>query len=75
MGWATIAHVLDSDDGQVLRGKRLPQTKLTPNDVRAIRRAWREGELQRVIAERFGISQQTVSKIVNRVWQRHVAGG
>lgn len=41
--------------------------KLTPDDVREIRRLWKEEKsLQSDIAEKFGIDQSYVSQIVNR---------
>ena len=51
--------------GTVARGKRLPQTKLTETEVRAIRKL--RGEPQKKVALKFGVSQSRVSMIQNRV--------
>lgn len=48
------------------------QAKLTPDDVRAIRRRFAAGELQREIAEDFGLYQCDVSNIVHRKYWAHV---
>lgn len=43
-----------------------PSAKLTPDDVREIRRIVSAGAKQRVVAAQFGVWQQTISAIVNR---------
>ena len=48
-------------------------SKLTPADVRKIRRLWERTTLsQREIGERFGVHQVTVSAIVRGVSWTHV---
>lgn len=43
--------------------------KLTPDSVRAIRRAWAAGESVADIASRFGVSKMTIRNILNgRSW-------
>lgn len=49
------------------RGENGSAAKLTTVDVAEIRALYAAGELQRVIAERFGVSQTNVSCIVRRV--------
>jgi hypothetical protein len=50
-----------------LRGTEHPAHKLTPEDVREIRRAYRPGWISyRDIAERYGVSLQLVSQIIKR---------
>jgi DNA invertase Pin-like site-specific DNA recombinase len=50
-----------------LRGIEHPAHKLTPEAVREIRRAYRPGWISyRDIAERYGVSLQLVSQIINR---------
>lgn len=46
---------------------RNPSLKLSPAKVRSIRRARARGELLRVISARFGVTEGTVSRIVNGV--------
>lgn len=46
--------------------------KLSVDEVRDIRARFRSGELQRVLAEEYGIHQADVSNIVNRKYWRHV---
>lgn len=51
------------------RGERQGQSKLTSVEVLAIRAAINNGEVQRQIASRFGISEQSVSGIKSRkIW-------
>ena len=53
-----------------IRGYR---SKLTPSDVRKIRRLWERTTLsQREIGERFGVHQVTVSAVVRGVTWSHV---
>lgn len=48
-------------------GEKNGQAKLSIEDVRAIREHVDAGLLQYVVASRFGVSNQQVSRIVNRV--------
>jgi hypothetical protein len=50
-------------DGTDNRGERHPLHKLSDGEVREIRKLLREGVKQTIIAEAFGIRQQTVSRI------------
>ena len=66
----------------VRRGAELPQTKLTPEDVRHIRElhAFKQAEIKRLnetlsydaIAEKFDVSPGTIDKIVRFITWRHV---
>jgi hypothetical protein len=49
------------------RGEAHPLAKLTVRDVATIRQLAAEGVFQKVIAQRFGITQTGVSRIVRRV--------
>ena len=51
--------------GGICKGEAHGQAKLSAPDVLEIRRLYLNGIKQRVIADRFNIKQQTVSKIVN----------
>ena len=63
------------------RGADLPQTKLTPDDVREIRRMAQLREQARAqiteqfsnaaLARRFGVSARTVEKVL--AWETHIA--
>lgn len=48
-------------------------SKLSDNDVRAIRAASARGELQADIAARFSINAATVSRIARKIWRGEVA--
>lgn len=53
-------------------GEKNVAAKLTDDDVREIRRLCAEGVWQRIVAERYKISQSNVSMIVNRKTWTHV---
>lgn len=55
-----------------VRGAQHHSAKLTEADVREIRRRAHGGELQRTLAEEFGIVQPSVSEIVLRKTWKHV---
>jgi len=60
---------------RLVTGQRTPRggSKLTPEAVRKIRALHAEGVSQGALAQRFGISQPLVSRIVRRlVWQQVV---
>ena len=63
------------EDWKARHGIRHPQSVLTDKQVRKIRMMAKEGARQHVIAEEFGVSQPTVSKIVRKVSYRHVKRG
>lgn len=54
------------------RGAENVSTRLTPDQVRAIREQRTQGASQNEIARRFGISQSTVRQIVNRKTWKHL---
>lgn len=56
----------------VQHGERNPNAKLTDADVVAIRSAVAAGELQRVVAKRFGVGQTHVSRIVRGAQRKAV---
>ena len=51
------------------KGAAHGQAKLTDSDVRAIRR---DRRVQRIIADKYGVSQMVISKIKRRLAWRHV---
>ncbi|KWC16355.1 hypothetical protein WL47_00305 [Burkholderia ubonensis] len=53
-------------------GERSAHAKLTAADVVEIRRLFVEGVRQRVLAQRFGVSEDQISRIVRRVSWTHV---
>ena len=53
-------------------GERNPQAKITEEIVRQIRRLAADGELQKVIAARFGLTRTAVTLIVGRKRWAHV---
>lgn len=68
LSWKTTKeNSLDSiEHGTIARGNKLPQTKLTENDVRRIR-SMRGVQPQKELAREFGVSQSRISLIQNRV--------
>ena len=71
--WVTkIKNAEDRDDhGRTARGERGGNSKLTTNQVESIR-ANPEKALQRVLADRFGVSRKTIVDIVTRKTWRHL---
>lgn len=71
--WATaLENTTDKySHGTMLVGEKAPWAKLTEDDVRAIRKRC-ETELQREVAESFGISKSMVGMIVRRKRWAHV---
>lgn len=59
-------------DGTMVRGEQHALAKLTANQVKAIRSEYAEGSTtQQVLADRYGVQQAAVSKIVlGRKWRR-----
>ena len=53
-------------------GEDHPQSKLTANNVRDIRKMCAEGISQSKVAAKFGISQQEVSQIKRRAAWKHI---
>ncbi len=58
--------------GRHCRGESRPASKITEDDVRTIRRRYNNGELQRIIAKDFGLSQRNVSDIARGIAWKHV---
>ncbi len=58
--------------GTMLRGERHPNSKFTDDDIRAMRRMYDEGILQKTIARDFNTDQSTVGGIVRRDRWKHV---
>lgn len=54
------------------KGTRHGMAKLTEANVIEIRRLYGTGLFQRQIASRFGIHQMTISKIVRRIYWKHL---
>lgn len=59
------------------RGKlvetKVPQAKLTPEDVREIRRIYRSGEMnQPELAKKYGVGTATVNRLISRETWRHL---
>ena len=54
------------------KGSSHCRAKLTEADVKNMRAAWEAGKDQGAIARAFGVSQQTVSRIVTRAGWAHV---
>jgi hypothetical protein len=73
-----IGTIADNDrdkviKGRVLRGEALPNSKLSEDSVREIRRRYaRGGILQRELAQEFGISANHVSVLVCRLSWKHI---
>lgn len=76
LAWGTHAeNVADQATHGTRRvGESVAQAKLTERDVRAIRQACADGEPQRSIARRYGVTQTLISRILLRKTWRHVEG-
>lgn len=58
--------------GTTVRGERVPQSKLTEEEVRSIRRHAGTGATQRALARAFRVDQQVVWAIIHRKRWTHV---
>ena len=58
--------------GRALRGMRNPCSRLDDTKVREIRRQLENGESQRLIAQDYGVGQQSISHIAQRRTWDHV---
>jgi len=57
----------------VRKGEKVPNSKLTSDQVREIRRRYPLGGIsQRKLAKEFGITQSTLRAILTRKWWKHV---
>lgn len=61
-----LGTALDNMQDAVIRGRGVGATKLTPDQVRSIRDRIKNHEVQRRIAEEYGLHPQTVSRIATR---------
>ena len=55
--------------GRTAKSERNGSAKLTPDEVRSIRECISKGETQRQVAERYGVSQSTVWRVVRTHWK------
>ena len=62
----------DGTQRKALQGEKNPKAKLTEEDIRAIRAAILSGELQYLVAARYGLSRNLVYKICARKVWKHV---
>jgi hypothetical protein len=60
--------------GTHICGERSPNSKLTPDQVVEIRKRKRDGENGVDLAKKFGVSNQLIYAVVNRVAWRHLPG-
>lgn len=60
--------------GRTNRGTRAPSSKLSDDDVRSIRERAASGEKQKDLAAEYGVSEPTISEIVNRRTWGHLEG-
>ena len=69
---SNLEYLSDFDNRQHAIALGLLHTKVTPDDVRAIRARYAEIRNQRLVALEFGIARSNVSLIVNRKAWAHV---
>jgi HNH endonuclease len=60
-------HIRSVRGARGLKGSANPLAALTSAQVRLIRQRYAKGELQRALAREFGVSQATISHVVNGV--------
>lgn len=53
------------------KGEKIGLAKLTEKDVENIRRLYKEGWPQDIVGSKFGVSQSTISHIINRKTWKH----
>jgi len=71
--WPPSGNVKHIKDDAVRAGRAVQKPKkLTPDDVRELRRLATEGWTKRQLEERFHICQQTAGKIIRRVYYPNV---
>jgi hypothetical protein len=58
--------------GTMLRGEAAPWSKLSESQVLEIRSRVRNGEVQRRLAEEFGVGYMSISRIVNGTRWKHI---
>lgn len=58
--------------GQLAKGADHPAAKLTAESVRVIRERAAAGITQQALADKFGVRQDTISRLVNRRTWRHI---
>lgn len=70
---SSLENVLDAvERGRNAFGQRVPQSKLTDDSVAEIRRRYRDGTNQELLADEFEVTQTTISCIVlGKTW-RHL---
>lgn len=56
----------------IARGELRPEAKVTEDDVRAIRASVASGTTRKVVGARYGLSRQSIDRIVNGQGWRHV---
>ena len=59
-------------DGTDVKGNRNAQAKLTDEDIRSIRSRRLDGEKLSSIAEKFGVKENSISRICNHLTWKHV---
>jgi hypothetical protein len=68
-----LDNIRDRDrKGRVSRGERHPRSKVTDDDVLAIRRAWKRGTSVMELAVEYGVSLVSIYNIVNRKTWTHI---
>jgi len=55
------------------QGENNPNSKLNESDIRAIRKAKKQGITHRELAEKYNVTKTTISQIVNRKLWAHVS--
>jgi len=74
LSWKTrVDNMADKErDGTNLRGSKHPNSKLTEDEVRAMRRLASEGSSQRELGDRYGVTHAYVGRIIRREAWAHV---
>lgn len=77
--WASqsecVKYGVERNGGAFAFGERMGQSKLTANDVIAMREAYRNGEASGVIAKRFGVTRRTADRAIRGIaWKQSGSG-
>lgn len=66
------AHWTRREPEAILKGERNANAKMTPDDVKEIRRRYANGETQESLGNEYGVQHSTIGRIVRRAAWSHI---